>query len=68
MLLLSPAWGRGSSLSTDRHDAKSPSPTHLRKVYSPKLVEEEFSEVELPLYGVLGSWVAGSCISPVLVV
>jgi hypothetical protein len=25
-------------------------------LYSPECVEEEFSEVELPLYGVLGRW------------
>jgi hypothetical protein len=36
LLLLSHVWGRGSSLSTDRHDANSLCPTHLRKVYSPK--------------------------------
>jgi hypothetical protein len=28
----------------------------LRLLYSPECVEGEFSEVELRLYGVLGSW------------
>jgi hypothetical protein len=36
-------------------DATHSSPAHLRELYSPECVEGEFSEVILPLYGVLGS-------------
>ena len=34
--------------------------------YSAECVEEEFSEVELPIYGVPRSSLAGSCIAPSL--
>jgi hypothetical protein len=34
-------------------------------LHSLNLPEEEYSEVELPLYGVLGSSYPGSCIAPV---
>ena len=36
-------------------DATHSSPAHLRELYSPKCVEGLFSEVALPLYGVLRS-------------
>jgi hypothetical protein len=41
------------------YDATRGVPTLLMKPYSPKCLEGEFSEVELPIYGVLRSSAKG---------
>jgi hypothetical protein len=58
----------GNSLPALLNDTPSRTNVPLSRVYSPNFVEGEFSEVELPLYGVLRSWHRGSAGGIMLVV